>query len=115
MTYGSRSIRQRAFYYTHITADPKNKDLIYVLNVGTVRSTDAGKTLVQFAGGDSHDIWVDPDNSDHVMHASDNGGVGGYGTGGGAGGTTYDTASAPTDMGSAGGSVRPASADAARE
>jgi len=71
----NRSIRQRAFYYTHITADPKNKDLLYILNVGTVRSTDAGKTLVQFAGGDSHDIWIDPDNSDHVMHASDGGGA----------------------------------------
>ena len=40
-----RNIRQRAFYYTHITADPKNKDLVYVLNVGTFASTDGGKTL----------------------------------------------------------------------
>ncbi len=70
-----RSIRQRAFYYTHITADPHNKDLLYVLNVGTFRSTDAGKTMVRFAGGDSHDLWIDPDDSEHVMHASDGGGA----------------------------------------
>jgi photosystem II stability/assembly factor-like uncharacterized protein len=70
-----RNIRQRAFYYTHVTADPNNKDLVYVMNVGTFRSTDAGKTMVNFAGGDSHDLWVDPDNSDHVLHSSDGGGA----------------------------------------
>src|SRR5215213_1633616 len=71
----NRNIRQRAFYYTHVTADPKNKDLVYVLNVGTFRSTDGGKTLTPFAGGDSHDLWIDPDNTDHVLHASDGGGA----------------------------------------
>jgi photosystem II stability/assembly factor-like uncharacterized protein len=71
----SRQIRQRAFYYTRVVADPKNKDLIYLLNVGTFRSTDGGKTMQQFAGGDSHDLWIDPDNSDHVLHASDGGGA----------------------------------------
>ncbi len=70
----NRNIRQRAFYYTHITADPKNKDVIYILNVGALRSTDGGKTTRNFVGGDSHEVWVDPDNSDHVLHASDNGG-----------------------------------------
>ena len=73
-----RNIRQRAFYYTHVTADTHNKDLVYVLNVGTVRSTDGGKTLTQFAGGDSHEVWVDPDDSNHVMHASDGGGAVSY-------------------------------------
>jgi photosystem II stability/assembly factor-like uncharacterized protein len=71
---GSRDIRQRAFYYTHVFADPKNKDLVYVENVGTYRSIDAGKTLANFAGGDSHDLWIDPDNTDHVLHAADPGG-----------------------------------------
>ena len=71
----SRTIRQRAFYYTHVAADPKNKDIVYMLNVGTVRSTDGGRTAQQFAGGDSHDLWIDPDNSDHVFHASDGGGA----------------------------------------
>jgi photosystem II stability/assembly factor-like uncharacterized protein len=71
----SRNIRQRAFYYTHVAADPKNKDIVYMLNVGTVRSTDGGKTSQSFAGGDSHDLWIDPDNSDHVLHASDGGGA----------------------------------------
>src|SRR6185295_122635 len=71
----NRQIRQRAFYYTHVAADPKNKDIVYMLNVGTFRSTDGGKTMQNFAGGDSHDLWIDPDNTDHVMHASDGGGA----------------------------------------
>ncbi len=71
----SRNIRQRAFYYTHVAADPNNKDLVYALNVGTFRSTDGGKTMASFAGGDSHDLWIDPDDSTHVLHASDSGGA----------------------------------------
>jgi photosystem II stability/assembly factor-like uncharacterized protein len=68
-------IRQRAFYFTNVEADPHNKDLVYVMNVGALRSTDGGKTMERFAGGDSHDLWIDPDNSDHVLHASDGGGA----------------------------------------
>jgi photosystem II stability/assembly factor-like uncharacterized protein len=71
----SRDIRQRAFYYTHVAADPHNKDVVYVLNVGTFRSVDGGKTISRFAGGDSHDLWIDPDDSKHVLHASDGGGA----------------------------------------
>ena len=70
-----RNLRQRAFYYTHVSADPNVKDTVYVENVGTFRSVDGGKTMVNFAGGDSHDLWIDPDDSNHVLHASDGGGA----------------------------------------
>ena len=70
-----RNLRQRAFYYTHVAADPKDKDTVYVLNVGTFKSTDGGKTMTSFAGGDSHDLWIDPDDTQHIMHASDSGGA----------------------------------------
>ena len=71
-----RRFRQRAFYYTHVFADTKNKDLVYVENVGTFRSTDGGKTFEQrqFARGDSHDLWIDPNDNNHVLHAADPGG-----------------------------------------
>src|SRR5688572_32423449 len=39
----NRSYRQRAWYYTHVYADPKSKDTVYVLNVGAGKSTDGGK------------------------------------------------------------------------
>ena len=38
-----RRLRQRAFYYTRIYADPQAKDTVYILNTGLYRSTDAGK------------------------------------------------------------------------
>ena len=69
-----RRIRQRAFYYTHVAADPNNRDLVYVMNVGTYVSEDGGETMTRFAGGDTHDLWIDPDDSDHVLHANDQGG-----------------------------------------
>ncbi|HEY3933660.1 MAG TPA: glycosyl hydrolase [Gemmatimonadales bacterium] len=69
------NIRQRAFYYTHVTADPHDKDLVYVQNVGTLRSTDGGKTMTNYAGSDSHDMWIDPDDSQHLLYANDGGGT----------------------------------------
>jgi photosystem II stability/assembly factor-like uncharacterized protein len=71
----NRNIRQRAFYYTHVTADPIDKDTVYALNVGTFKSTDGGKTMASFAGGDSHDLWIDPTDNKRIMHASDSGGA----------------------------------------
>src|SRR5690349_8344634 len=42
-----RDLRQRAFYYTRVYADPKVKDTVYELNVNFWKSTDAGKTWTQ--------------------------------------------------------------------
>ena len=70
---GGRNIRQRAFYYTHVAADPKNRDIVWALNVGTFWSRDGGKTMVNYAGGDSHDLWIDPDDTSHIVHSNDSG------------------------------------------
>jgi photosystem II stability/assembly factor-like uncharacterized protein len=75
---GGRNIRQRAFYYTHITADTKNKDVIYALNTSLFRSTDGGKTLTSIGQGTHgvhHDLWVDPDDASHLVNANDGGGA----------------------------------------
>jgi photosystem II stability/assembly factor-like uncharacterized protein len=74
----SRTVRQRAFYYTHVHADQRNKDVVYMLNTAAFRSTDAGKTLTQVGQGthgDHHDLWVDPDDSEHIVIANDGGGA----------------------------------------
>ena len=42
--------RQRAWYFSHIFADPKDADTVYVLNTGMFRSTDGGKTLHAASG-----------------------------------------------------------------
>ena len=47
MINDNRNMRQRAFYYTRLNADTKDKDTVYVLNVQFFRSTDGGKTTTQ--------------------------------------------------------------------
>src|ERR671912_210454 len=74
----SRTIRQRAFYYTHVFGDPSNKDVVYMQNTALFRSTDGGKTTVQVGQnthGDHHDLWVDPDDPNHVVDGNDGGGA----------------------------------------
>jgi photosystem II stability/assembly factor-like uncharacterized protein len=70
-----RRFRQRAFYYTHVYADPKAKDTVYVLNVGFHRSTDAGKTwkTIRVPHGDNHDLWIAPNDPQRMINANDGG------------------------------------------
>jgi photosystem II stability/assembly factor-like uncharacterized protein len=70
-----RRFRQRAFYYTHVYADPKQKDTVYVLNTGFYRSTDAGKTwkTVRVPHGDNHDLWIARSDPRRMINANDGG------------------------------------------
>jgi photosystem II stability/assembly factor-like uncharacterized protein len=67
--------RQRAWYFTHIFADPKSPDTVYVLNTGAFRSTDGGKTfaLLPAPHGDHHGLWIDPENPKRIMNSNDGG------------------------------------------
>jgi photosystem II stability/assembly factor-like uncharacterized protein len=71
-----RRLRQRAFYYTHVYADPKNRDTVYVLNTGFYKSTDGGKTYrtLRTPHGDNHDLWIDPNNPLRMINSNDGGG-----------------------------------------
>ena len=70
-----RNLRQRAFYYTRIYADPKAKDTLYGLNTGFYRSTDGGKTFrtIPTPHGDNHDLWIDPTNPLRMVESNDGG------------------------------------------
>jgi photosystem II stability/assembly factor-like uncharacterized protein len=70
-----RRLRQRAFYYTRIYADPKTKDTVYVLNTGLYRSTDAGKTIAALRPphGDNHDLWIAPNDPKRLINSNDGG------------------------------------------
>jgi photosystem II stability/assembly factor-like uncharacterized protein len=70
-----RRYRQRAWYYTHVFADPKNPDVVYILNTGTYRSIDGGKTFTQLRTphGDNHGFWIDPENPKRLMNGNDGG------------------------------------------
>ena len=71
-----RKLRQRAWYYTHIYADPKNADIMYALNVQFFRSRDGGKTFpqnIQVPHGDNHDMWIAPNDPDRMIEGNDGG------------------------------------------
>ena len=68
-------IRQRAWYFSKIYADPKSVDTVYALNTGMLRSTDGGKTfnLVSATHGDHHALWIDPTDPRRMINANDGG------------------------------------------
>ena len=74
-TNSENKLRQRAWYYSKIYADPKGADEVYVLNTGLYRSTDGGKTFngIRVPHGDNHDLWIDPDDPDRMINSNDGG------------------------------------------
>ena len=75
-TNDSRNLRQRAFYYTRIYADPKDKDVVYGLNVGFFKSTDGGKTFptqLRPPHGDNHDLWIASNDTKRMIESNDGG------------------------------------------
>jgi photosystem II stability/assembly factor-like uncharacterized protein len=78
-----RKLRQRAWYYSHIYADPKDAETVWVLNVEMFRSDDGGKTFhaVPAPHGDNHDLWIDPNDPARMILGNDGGGTVSY-TGG---------------------------------
>ena len=77
-TNDDRRLRQRAFYYTHVYADPKDRERVYVLNTGFYRSDDGGKTFpvtIRVPHGDNHDLWIDPNDPMRMVNSNDGGGT----------------------------------------
>jgi photosystem II stability/assembly factor-like uncharacterized protein len=70
-----RNLRQRAFYYTRIYADPQDRETVYVVNVQFWRSRDGGRTWssIGVPHGDNHDLWIDPTNNQRMINSNDGG------------------------------------------
>lgn len=64
-------------YYNEIVVDPKNEDVLYSLDTFTKRSIDGGKTFADIGAAhrhvDDHALWIDPDNTDHMIIGGDGG------------------------------------------
>ncbi|MEM8926573.1 MAG: glycosyl hydrolase [Bacteroidota bacterium] len=76
-TNDQRKLRQRAFYYSRLYADPKDKEIVYGLNTRMYKSFDGGvtfDTIIRTPHGDNHDLWIDPNNPDRMINANDGGG-----------------------------------------
>ncbi len=69
------NLRQRPWYYTHIYADTKDKNVVYVLNTGMYKSTDGGATYdrIRTPHGDNHDLWISPVDNRHMIEGNDGG------------------------------------------
>ena len=74
-TNDQRNLRQRAWYYSRIYADPKNADSVYVLNTGFYRSNDGGRTFANIGvpHGDNHDLWIAPEDPQRMIESNDGG------------------------------------------
>ena len=74
-TNNSRSLRQRAWYYSKIYADTQDVDGVYVMNVAYHFSDDGGKTFKSNNAphGDHHDLWIAPEDNSRMIIADDGG------------------------------------------
>ena len=67
--------RQRAWYFTHVWADPKSTETVYIANTGLYKSTDGGKNFQRLPAphGDHHALWIDPNNPSRMINGNDGG------------------------------------------
>ena len=70
-----QNLTARSWYYMEIFADPTNAEVVYVLNAPVMRSTDGGKTFarVNVGHGDTHDLWINPNNGNNMILGDDGG------------------------------------------
>ncbi len=74
-TNSDNNLRQRAWYYTHVQADPVDPNTVYALNTSLYRSVDGGTTfeVIPVPHGDVHDLWIHPDSPRRMVVANDGG------------------------------------------
>lgn len=70
-----RELRQRAWYYTHVEADPLDANTVYVMNVMFWRSDDGGASFrpIRTPHGDNHALWINPVDAQIMIQGNDGG------------------------------------------
>ena len=72
----SQNMLWRPFYYAILIVDPKNENRLFKPDGSLIMSTDGGATFNVISGsthGDSHDVWIDPRSTDHLIMGDDGG------------------------------------------
>lgn len=71
----SHGLKQRAWYYTTLTIDPTNENVVWFPQVSMLKTIDGGKSVLpaKAGGWDHHDVWIDPANPKRIAEASDGG------------------------------------------
>lgn len=64
-------------YFSRITVDPDNLNIVYIMDRSIHRSDDGGKSFEMFKGApggdDYHYLWINPSNPAYMITASDQG------------------------------------------
>lgn len=65
------------WYFGNVRVDPTRSDVVYVLGVPLMKSTDGGNSWIEVTSWDTHvdqhDLWIDPENPDHLLLGNDGG------------------------------------------
>ena len=65
--------------FAEVKVDPNNKDIVYTANIVVWKSADGGNTWKDFRGApggdDYHRIWINPNNSNIILIAADQGAI----------------------------------------
>ncbi len=71
----TRGLRSRPWYYIEIFADPQDENTVYVLNAPFWKSIDGGRTFqnIRVGHGDTHDLWINPNDNSNLILADDGG------------------------------------------
>ena len=72
----SSSMVWRPFYFGRLIIDPTNPERLFKPDLSLIVSQDGGKSFSYSAGsahGDWHDVWIDPDNPQHLIGGDDGG------------------------------------------
>ena len=64
-------------YFSRVFVDPKNADVVYVMQTSLYRSTDGGQHFIALKGSpggdDYHVMWIDPENPNRIILGVDQG------------------------------------------
>jgi photosystem II stability/assembly factor-like uncharacterized protein len=67
----------QGMYYGQIVCDPKDPERVYIPSVTTMVSEDGGRTATMLGESkkhvDNHALWIDPNNTRHLLEGSDGG------------------------------------------
>lgn len=72
---GTRALWRRAWFFMDVIPDPKDPDVVYVMNINLEKSVDGGETFAPMATHhvDHHDLWIDPENPARMISSNDGG------------------------------------------
>jgi photosystem II stability/assembly factor-like uncharacterized protein len=70
----SQDINFRPFYFSQVRCDPHDAKKVYAIAGALLVSSDGGRKFRDAGGGgDNHDLWIDPLDSNRLLNGSDMG------------------------------------------